>query len=38
MRYKTIEEATRAWVREFSCIPTSMIEKLMRIGDAMLIV
>lgn len=29
MRYKTIREATQAWVREFDAIATGMIEELM---------
>lgn len=27
MKYNTIREATEAWVREFSAIPQSLIEK-----------
>lgn len=32
MKYDTIKEAAQAWVREFSAIPSSILEKLLKIN------
>lgn len=32
MKYDTIKEATQAWVREFNAIPSSILEKLLKIS------